>query len=182
MTIRYLLPAALVLMLGASAASAAQTVVATVALPCVTSPEAEALVAAVIPELIVNVGTICATALPPTALVRQTSGAFIDRYRAEADTAWPRGRAAIAKITGPDIASMLDNDMARPLLANLVTPMLTRGIQAGDCPAIERIVTLAQPLPPRNAAALFVSIIQLVDAKRSDRQKPRLPICPQGTR
>lgn len=175
------LPASLMLMLGASAATAQEVAVA-IAVPCVTPPEAEALVGAVIPELITNVGGICANTLPTSALLRQTSGPFIDRYRAEAELAWPRGRTAIGKITGPDIASMLDSAFARPLLGTLVTPMLTRGIQPGDCAAIERIVQLAQPLPPRNAAALFVSIIQLVDAKRTDRQKPRLPICPQGTR
>lgn len=43
--------AALMLVLGAGAASA-QSVVATVTLPCVTPHEAEALVAAVVPELI----------------------------------------------------------------------------------------------------------------------------------
>ena len=175
------IPAALLLMLGAGAASA-QNVVATVALPCVTSPEAEALVAAVVPELIGDIGRICASTLPGSALVRQTSGPFIAKYRAEADLAWPRGRAAIAKITGPDIAALLDNDVARPLLATLVTPALTHGLQPGDCVAVERIVSLAQPLPPRNTAALFVSIIQLVDAKRTGANKPRLPICQQGPR
>ncbi|OYX40474.1 hypothetical protein [Sphingomonas sp. 32-62-10] len=175
------IPAALLLILGASAASA-QSVVATVTLPCVTPTEAEALVAAVVPELIGDIGRVCANALPETALLRQTSGSFIAKYRAEADLAWPRGRSAIAKITGPDIASLLSTDVARPLLATLVTPALTRGLQPVDCPAIERIVTLAQPLPARNSAALFVSIIQLVDAKRTGTNKPRLPICQQGPR
>ena len=173
--------AALALMLGAGAASA-QSVVATVTLPCVTPPEAEALVAAVVPELIGDVGRICAASLPEAALVRQASGPFITRYRAEADLAWPRGRAALAKITGPEIASLLNNDAARPLLASLITPALTRGLQPVDCAAIERIVVLAQPLPPRNTAALFVSIIQLVDAKRTASAKPRLPICQPGAR
>lgn len=171
--------AAVMLALGATAASA-QNVVATVTLPCVTPIEAEALVAAVVPELISDVGRICAPVLPSSALLRQTSGPFIAKYRAEADLAWPRGRLAIAKITGPEIASLLSTDVARPLLATLVTPALTRGLQPSDCPAIERIVALAQPLPPRNTAGLFVSIVQLVDAKRSGANKARLPICQPG--
>lgn len=181
MTPGFRVAAAIALTTGVSAASA-QSMTATLTLPCVTPVEAEALVASVIPELIGDVGRVCANVLPPSALVRQTSGPFIDRYRAEADASWPRGRTAIAKITGPEIGSLLGTDMARPLLATLVTPLLTRDLQATDCPAVERIVNLAQPLPPRNLAGLFVSIVQLVDAKRTDKQKPRLPICSAGAR
>ncbi len=168
---------ALALLAGTSAATA-QSLRATIALPCVSQPEAEALVAAVAPELITEMGRICANSLPPGALLRQTSGPLIDRYRAASDLAWPQGRGAIAKIVGPDVGALLGSDLARPLLSTLVAPALTKTIEPADCPALDRILTLAQPLPPRNMAGLFVSILQLVDAKRIKKGgKATLPIC-----
>lgn len=170
----------LALLAGASAATA-QSV--TVTVPCVSQPEAEALIVSVAPELIADVGRICATSLPPNALLRQPGGPLIDRYRAEAELAWPQGRGAIAKVTGPDIASLLGGNLARPLLATLVTPVLTKSIEPRDCNALDRIVTLAQPLPPRNLAGLLVSVLQLVDARRIKKGgKPTLPICQAGAR
>lgn len=168
---------AIALLLGAGAASA-QSLSATISLPCVTQPDAEALVSAVAPELITEMGRICANSLPSGALLRQTSGPLIDRYRAASDLAWPQGRGAITRIVGPEIGSMLGSDLARPLLATLIAPVLTKTIEPADCPALDRILTLAQPLPPRNMAGLFVSILQLVDAKRIKKGgKATLPIC-----
>ncbi|MBY0520457.1 MAG: hypothetical protein K2P79_08540 [Sphingomonas sp.] len=177
MNCRIALPAALALIAGASAA-VAQSMVATVKLPCLTAPEAEAMVTAIIPELVQDTGRVCARALPPTALVRQASGPFIDRYRAEADQAWPRAQQFVARVAGADVGGLLNSRYARPLVATLLTPAITRNIQPGDCAAIERIVALAQPLSPRSAAGLFVSVVQLADSKRQGQ--PILPICPPG--
>lgn len=175
-------PVALAMIAGATAASA-QSVSATIALPCVSPPEAEALVASVAPELIAEVGRVCTPALPPGATLRQANGALVERYRAEADRAWPQGRGAITKITGPDIGSLLGGDLARPLLATLVLPLLTKNLVTADCASLDRIVTLAQPLPPRNMAGLLVAVLQLVDSKRVARgAKPTLPICQSGAR
>ncbi len=175
---RIALPAAIALIAGASAAIS-QTVTTTVKLPCLTAPEAEAMVTAIIPEMIENVGRVCARSLPPAALLRQTSGSFIDRYRTEADRAWPRAQGFVNRIAGADASGLLNSAYARPLVATLIAPTVTRNVEPHDCAAIERIVTLAQPLPPRSAAGLFVSIVQLVDAKRGPR-KATLPICIQG--
>ena len=177
---RIALPAAIALIAGASAAIG-QSMVASVKLPCLTPPEAEAMVTAIIPELVQDTGRVCARALPPTALLRQSSGAFIERYRAEADQAWPRAQGFVARVAGPDVGGLLNSRYARPLVATLVTPAITRTIQPADCAAIERIVVLAQPLSPRSAAGLFVSVVQLADSKRPDRgSQPILPICGPG--
>ncbi len=175
---RIALPVALALIAGATAA-VSQTVTTAIKLPCLTPPEAEAMVTAIIPEMIENVGQACARTLPPSALIRQTSGPFIDRYRAEADLAWPRAQAFVNRIAGTDASGLLNNAYARPLIATLIAPAVTKKVQPGDCATIERIVTLAQPLPPRSAAGLFVSIVQLVDAKRGPG-KAVLPVCIQG--
>lgn len=181
MTCKWKSTAALAL-LASAGASTAQTMSLT--LPCVRPADAEPLVQALIPELVVDIGRICASTLPATALVRQTDSAFLTRYRGEADIAWSRAQAGLRKILGgSDVERLLGSSMARPLLATLVTPALTRGVQPSDCPAIDRIVTLLEPLPPRSAAPLFVSVLQLVDARRTTRpERPTLRICQPGAR
>jgi hypothetical protein len=169
------LPAAIALLLGAGAATAQTTV--TVTLPCVNQADAEALVTAILPDLIENIGHICERSLPPDALLRQTSGPFIAKYRAEADLAWPRAIAGLGKLAA-GATMLLGTDLARPLIGTLLTPTLTRNIQPADCASLERIVTLVQPLPAANTAPLFVQILQFSDAKRKDKGgKPTLPIC-----
>lgn len=176
------LGAALALLLGATAAIG-QEISATVLLPCVARGDAEALVASVLPELLQQAGKVCADTLPPGALLRQQSGGFIDRYRAEADRAWPQGSAAIAKLAAPEIAPILGSGLARPLLATLIAPLLTNNLKPADCPSIDRIVTLAEPLPPHNMAGMLVAVLQLIDANRRDKgNKSPLSICQQDRR
>jgi len=179
---RLLSSGALVLFATASTVSA-QTVSATANLPCLTSAEAEVMIISVLPEVIQDTGRICARALSTSALVRQTSGPFIDRYRAEANIAWPKAQLIFTRLAGADATGLLGSGLARPLLAALVTPAITRGIQPSDCPVIERILLVSQPLPPRNAAALFVAAVQLADSKRSQKERwMTLPLCTQGVR
>lgn len=174
------LTAAITLCLAATATTA-QNVGASIAIPCVTEPEAEALVTSIMPELVVQAGQVCSGSLPPDALLRQTSGAFLNRYRAEAENAWPQAQATISKVGGPIAQAAVGSALARPLLATLVAPLITKQLQTADCPAINRIMTLAEPLPPRNTAGMIVSILQLSDGKRTDRRVP-LPICKPGER
>ncbi len=145
---------------------------------CVTPAEAEALVLFVAPELIRQAGARCASALPPTALLRQTTGTFLARYEAETAAAWPRAKAALARLTAPQAIQLLDSSFAAPLVSSLIAPMVVGNIDAADCPRIERAANLVQPLPPRNVAGLIVLFAQ-VDADRPNPQM-RLPLC--GTR
>ena len=136
---------------------------------------------AVAPDLITQTGVACSTALPATALVRQTDSRLLSRYRAEADVAWGRASGALTKIVPPEAQPFLQSGTSRVLLGSILAPAVTGKIKPADCPSIERIVTLLEPLPPRNAAALLVTIIQLNDADRAKTAGARpsgLPICP----
>lgn len=173
--------AAALLALG-SGAQAAQTI--TLQLPCVSAPEAEALVTSVLPETIEQLGATCAANLPPAALLRQPPDTLIARYRADADAAWPGAQKAVQRLAGNDLAGLLSGSLARPLIASLLAPAITRAVQPGDCPAYDRIVTLAQPLPPRNLAGLLVAAWQLADARRPKPEagapvRGGLSICPK---
>lgn len=142
---------------------------------CVTAPQAEALVLFVAPELIRQIGQRCAATLPASALVRQTNGAFIARYEAEAERVWPQARDALDNLSGAQASQLLGSAFAAPLVASIVAPMVVGNVNAADCPAIERAATLMQPLPPRNVAGLVVLFAQ-ADAA-SPRPQMRLPLC-----
>lgn len=174
---------ALAMALGLSAASAQTTL--SISVPCVSQADAEAIVTSVLPDVIENVGQMCAATLPPGALLRQTSGPFIAKYRAEADLAWPHVQGNLKKLIGDSAGGgfLFGSEFARPLLGTLLAPLLTRNLQPADCPQIERIAQLIQPLPAANAAPLFVQVLQFADSKRKDRNsKPVLPICQPGMR
>ena len=169
---------AFALALGAASHAAAQAP----ARPCVTAAEAESLVLAVAPDLIQQTGVACATVLPASALVRQTNSRLLSRYQAEADAAWGRASGALTKLVPPEAQAFLQSGTARVLLGSLLAPSITGKIKPADCPSIERIVNLLEPLPPRNAAALMVTIIQLNDADKGRTVGTRptgLPICPR---
>ncbi|MEP9402889.1 hypothetical protein [Sphingomonas sp. VNH70] len=145
---------------------------------CVTPAEAEALVLFVAPELIRQAGNRCASALPPTALIRRTSGPFLARYEAETAGAWPQAKAALSRLTAPQAIQLLDSSFAAPIVASLIAPMVVGNVDPADCPRIERAATLVQSLPPRNVAGLVVLFAQ-IDAD-SPKPQMRLPLC--GTR
>ncbi len=178
---RLALPAALLLALGAGS-STAQTMA--MQLPCVTAPEAEAIITAIMPETVEQLGTVCAGALPANAVLRQPSPELLARYRSDADLAWPTAQAAVTRIAGPQAAALLGGGAARPLVGGLFAPVITRGVQVNDCPAYDRIFTLAQPLPPRNLAGILVSAWQLADGRRAAQPaqagaaRPGLTLCP----
>lgn len=163
--------AALWIGLGATTAQAAAT-------SCVTPAEGAGLMLVLAPEAIKGVGTACAQALPPTALLRQTGGAFMEKYEAEANAAWPQAKLALGKISGGNSSAMLESDLLRQVLSATIVAEVTKGIKAKDCGAIDHIVTLLAPLPPKNAAELVVTIIQMKDEGDRAGSKSEFPICP----
>lgn len=162
----------------ASAPVAAQT-------RCITTPEAEAMTLVALPDLIRQTGTVCAGRLPAASLIRDPSGRLVSRYEAEATRAWPIARGAIVKLSDPAVDVMLESEFARPLLTSLLVPMLVGRIAPADCGTIDRLVTLLEPLPPRNTAGIVVATLQYLKAEKArggNVSVPDLPLCPAGTR
>ena len=151
---------------------------------CLTAGEAEAIVQVALPEVIRDAGRVCA-ALPATSLLRRTSSDFLSRYDAEADRAWPAARTALGKLTDPQLAPLLQSNLARPLVTSLVAPQVTGQIQPTDCPTLDRLVTLLEPLPARNTAGIVAATLQYLKAERARGSRadiPDLPVCPAGSR
>jgi hypothetical protein len=146
---------------------------------CVSPQAAESLVLVIAPDALRKASEVCAPVLPAGALLRRLPNPMIDRYAAESDAAWGQARAAIAAIGGEEAGRLLESEMARPLVATLIGQELTKEIKPRDCAGIDRILGLIEPLPPRNAAALVVAILQM--SQKNGKKSP-LPICAAGTR
>lgn len=147
---------------------------------CVTPAEAEGLALVAMPDIIRETGRVCAAALPANSLVRRDNSAFLAKYQAEADRAWPSVKATIAKVTDPTVSLLLDSDFARPMLSSLLVPQLVGRIAVSDCGTIDRLVTLLEPLPPRNTAGIVVTTLAYLKAEKAKGRNvavPDLPLC-----
>ena len=166
--------AGVLMMLGAGSAAAQAP-----ARKCLAAPQAEAVFLAIAPAAIKVAGITCANALPPGALLRQTGGPFLVKMQAASDGAWPSAIDAVRGLAGPDLAPLLESDAMRPLLGGLIAPLIVADLKPQDCPKLERILTLLSPLPPRNIAALGVTILQYAqdDARRRGKTS-KVPVCP----
>lgn len=170
---RIALVPALLLTLGVAPAAVAQTAT------CVPQREAEALVLNLGPTLVDATVTTCIPALPASAYLRRSGPALSAKFASHSESSWPLAREALRKIVGPSGAPMLDSEIARSVLPAMVAPLLTQEIKAKDCPTIDRLLGLLDPLPARNTAALLVTVMQLAQAEQ--RGRPGQPqICPAG--
>lgn len=150
---------------------------------CLTDREAEAMALVALPDIIQQTGVICAARLPANSLVRRPSSAFLAKYRAEADRAWPVARGAIVKLSDPTVDLLLQSEYARPLLTTLLGTQLVGRIATKDCGTIDRLVTLLEPLPPRNTAGIIVTTLRYLKAEKAKGKNvavPDLPLCPVG--
>ena len=153
--------------------------------PCLSTAEAEAITLVAFPDIIRETGRVCTT-LPAASLIRR-SGPFLAKFQAEADRAWPAAQAAIAKLSDPRVSMLLlQSDYARPLITSLIAPMVVGRVQPSDCGTIDRMVTLLEPLPPRNVAGIVVAAVQHIKAERARGAAiagvPDLPVCAAGAR
>lgn len=152
---------------------------------CITTSEAEAMTLVALPDVITQTGIVCVGRLPETSLIRDPSSRLVRKYAAEAERAWPTARAAIVKLSDPAVDALLDSEFARPLLTSLLVPLLVGRIAPSDCATIDRLVTLLEPLPPRNTAGIVVATLQYLKAEKAKGSRvsvPDLPLCTAGTR
>lgn len=164
----------LLLMLALSAAVPPQS-----AAPCLTDPEAQAMVLVALPDILRETGQLCGARLPATSPIRQES-ALIGRYQAAADQSWPAARGAIVKLSDPAADILLQSDYARPLLTSIIVPLIVGRVATRDCGTIDRLVTNLAPLPPRNTASIVVTTLRYLKREKAAGKAvdvPDLPLC-----
>ena len=160
------------------AASSAQAQAPT----CIPQREAEALFLALAPAMVGSVAATCATVLPASALLRRSVGPLTAKYAAESDAAWPAAKEVLRKLIGPDASQLVDSEVAKPMVTAMIAPMLAKEVKAKDCPNIDRILTLIDPLPAKNTAALVVAILDIAGKNKGGRGNTPFILCPAATR
>ena len=69
---------------------------------CMPQREAEALFLAMAPAIIGGVAATCATALPPSALLRRSVGPLTAKFAGESEAAWPLAMVGLRLLLCPD--------------------------------------------------------------------------------
>ncbi|MES2338477.1 MAG: hypothetical protein V4537_10305 [Pseudomonadota bacterium] len=145
---------------------------------CIPQREAEALLLAMAPAVIGSVAATCATALPANALLRRSVGPLTAKYAAESDAAWPLAKEGLRKLIGPDSAQLVDSEVARPMVTAMIAPMLAKEVKPKDCANIDRVLTLIDPLPAKNTAALVVAILDMSGKAKGGKGSNGFNLCP----
>lgn len=158
-------------LLAGSGAASAQTAVTT---PCISRPDATALLTTFLPDILTAAAVRCGPALPPSAALRQGLPGLIAHFQADSDQAWPRAVQAIGQLTPVQLRGV-SPEVLRPLATTVVVPLVAGRIAVRDCARLDQAVALLSPLPARNLAELAVLAIES-DANRHP-QATGLPLC-----
>ena len=146
--------------------------------PCITETEAAEVSALLLPDAMLATKTVCAKTLPPTALIVRDDSPLRLKYKAEAERVGPTARVALAKIAYTAAPPMLRDP---ELIRMMVVGKLSEEIKTKDCAAIERVVTLLEPLPAANTAQLLAMLIAQMSAADIKKGKTSpFPMCPSA--
>ncbi len=124
------------------------------------------------------VSTACASQLGRDGFMAKGGDAFIEKFRARQNSAWPgafrllktfmaKDAAGEAK-SGTDMTAMiaaLPEESLRPFVDGLVGQMIAGEIKPDSCGKIERGMELLSPLPVENVAGLMTFIAEVADLK-----------------
>lgn len=142
--------------------------------PCVTIPQAEALLTYLLPKAVEASRSKCGTILPATSALMKKNSEQLARYTAASEAAWPMARRAVDVIAGEKIPADIDDALIRPIADALFTQMISGEIKPKNCAIINKVYSDLSPMPPSNIASLAVTVVQA--ATKGDKGGD-IPIC-----
>lgn len=144
---------------------------------CIPPETAESLVTYVLPSALGAVRTKCMNSLPTTAALLQTDSAQMQKYEEASLKAWPEAATAIRSMVGQDLPENMEMDALRPFLDAMIPAMLAQEIKTQDCPTIDKVYGLLEPMPTENLASLTVMLAQLGSDDQKEGRKDPFNIC-----
>ncbi|GAA0481992.1 hypothetical protein GCM10009096_25320 [Parasphingorhabdus litoris] len=144
---------------------------------CIPAEQAESLITYVLPGALNAVRTKCSGSLPATATLLQVDSAQMQRYEADSQRAWPEASTAIGLLVGQDLPENMEMDAMRPFVDAMIPAMLAQEVKAKDCPTIDKVYGLLEPMPTANLAALTVMLAQLGSNDEKEGRKDPFNIC-----
>jgi hypothetical protein len=144
---------------------------------CLSPVEAEGLVTYSLPSIIRSLSARCTATLPATAPLILAGSVTAARYQPEADKAWPLARAAFDTLAGVKMAGVIGDAGTRKLLDTAIAGGLAAKLKVQDCPVIDQMIDLLQPLPAPNMARMTIILMQLRGKDAKSGGAP-FTICP----
>ena len=136
---------------------------------CVPQGQAAALVTVALPTLVTQLAQRCQAELPPNAYLVANAQALADRYRPDADAAWPAARSAIAGLFTRFLGQPMPSDMNAEVLRLLAEPalgaLLAKQIKTDDCVTADLAVSSAAALRGRDLGRLAALGAAIADRK-----------------
>ncbi len=148
---------------------------------CMPPETAESLITYVLPVALDAARTKCASSLPATAALLQVDSEQMQRYVADSQNAWPKASTAVRSLVGQDFPENIEADAFRPFIDAMIPAMLTKEIKEKDCPSIDKVYGLLEPMPTSNIASLTVMLVQLGNNDQDDGKKSAFNICKAAT-
>lgn len=142
--------------------------------PCITVPQAEALVTYLLPKAVEASRSKCGTTLPATSALMLENSQQLASYKAASESAWPKAKEAVGVIAGDKLPSGMSDELMRPIADAIFTQMISEEVKPKNCLLINKIYSDLSPMPSSNIASLTITIVQ---AATKDDKDENLPIC-----
>ncbi|MEZ5708761.1 MAG: hypothetical protein R3E02_05160 [Blastomonas sp.] len=139
---------------------------------CLTRPQAEKLVVAVLPALVRGAQRKCAEQVAPTASLYTSGNRITKVFQPAADAAWPEARKTLPILTGSNELSSLDDVLLRPLFESIVAEEVAGKFEAEDCDTVDQVFDALLPLPPENFGKLFVVLYDVGKDEKPGEKRP----------
>jgi len=148
---------------------------------CIPPETAESLLTYVLPGALGALRTKCTASLPSNAALLQADSAQVQKYEAASAAAWPKAAPAIKILVGQEFPADIEMDAFRPFIDSMLPAMLVQEINAKDCPTIDKVYSLLEPVPAANLATLTIMLAQLGSDETKEDEKDPFNICKAQT-
>ena len=125
---------------------------------CVSRTESQAVTAYLMPDIVRQVGAVCAPALGPDAFLTREADGLAQTLSPLAERRWPIAKRALERHLGtalPDRGIVLD--LGRAALVEGIV----RDLDGPTCATLDRLVVELAPLPPENLANIAALALEV---------------------
>lgn len=137
---------------------------------CFSEREFEDLLIIMTPAALKLMADQCRSVLPSGAVIGNPNSAFAKSIEVASDEAWPRAMPSIHRVmkSQGETPDPGDATMTREVFVAGIVPLLGKIItKPASCVPFDRMLKLAEPLPPRNLAGIFVQLARIMPSGKN---------------
>ncbi|MBO9580655.1 MAG: hypothetical protein J7498_07160 [Sphingobium sp.] len=138
---------------------------------CLSDAEFSDVILLMAPEALKSMSEQCKGSLTRGQVLGNPDSLAIKNFAAASADAWPRVLPALARFASKKDGKLSETEatLFRSIFLT-VTQQQTKGLikKPEDCQAADRILKLAEPLPPQNLAGIIIEVARMGKQKDSD--------------